>query len=282
MEAAAAAKKASEEATAAELELATARARAEAAGHAVTVAEARIADFAPERLLSRFVADRAASEEYGRELGLPTRIRRDLDTLRVYLVDLTKASAASRRADRIVLFIDDLDRCAPGVVVKVLEAVHILLASDLFIVVVGVDVRWLTQALATHHAGQFIGNEVLNPEEFLEKIFQVPFWIPAMSTEGSRAIVSDALPEVQREKQGTSGFAEDSQSQQDGSAHGEREAREVGSSGSRDEQSAPLPTLEPVQLSTAEHAALLRWGASARRHASSAQTIRPFLSDSAC
>jgi hypothetical protein len=48
---------------------------------------------------------------------------------------------ASRALNRIVLFIDDLDRCDPDRVVKVLEAVYLLLAVKLFVVVVGVDAR---------------------------------------------------------------------------------------------------------------------------------------------
>ena len=45
-----------------------------------------------------------------------------------------------------------LDRCKPSVVVNVLEAIHILLAFELFVVVVGVDVRWLKRALQEHSA----------------------------------------------------------------------------------------------------------------------------------
>lgn len=51
------------------------------------------------------------------------------------------------RIDRIVLYIDDLDRCPEETVVKVLQAVHLLLAFPLFVVVVGVDPRWLLYSL---------------------------------------------------------------------------------------------------------------------------------------
>ena len=53
--------------------------------------------------------------------------------------------------DRIVLYIDDLDRCSPRQVVDVLQAVHLLLALDLFVVVVGVDPRWLLHALRSEY-----------------------------------------------------------------------------------------------------------------------------------
>jgi hypothetical protein len=253
------AKSTEEQAAAAGLAVATARAKVEAARQVVTAAEARTADMAPERLLRRFVEDRAASDDYGRQLGLPTRIRRDLDTLRGYLDMLTKANA-ERHADRIVLFIDDLDRCAPPVVVKVLEAVQILLASDLFVVVVGVDVRWLTKSLATHHAGQFGDEQILNPEDFLEKIFQVPFWIPGLSVAGSQAVVKNALPEVREKEQG--GLAPEAGAPPPpaqgtlGGGSGQGGAN----FGAPSSEAAPLPTLEPVDLTSEEHAALLRWG----------------------
>lgn len=57
--------------------------------------------------------------------------------------------------DRIVLYIDDLDRCPPQRVVEVLEAVHLLLAGRLFVVVVAVDPRWLLRSIATHYADLF-------------------------------------------------------------------------------------------------------------------------------
>jgi hypothetical protein len=40
---------------------------------------------------------------------------------------------------RVILYIDDLDRCPSDVVIKVLEAVHLLVALPLFVVVVAVD-----------------------------------------------------------------------------------------------------------------------------------------------
>lgn len=47
----------------------------------------------------------------------------------------------------MILYIDDLDRCPPAKVLEVLEAVHLLLALELFVVVVGVDPRWLQRSL---------------------------------------------------------------------------------------------------------------------------------------
>ncbi|MFD1052515.1 P-loop NTPase fold protein, partial [Kibdelosporangium lantanae] len=47
-------------------------------------------------------------------------------------------------------YIDERDRCPTPVVIKVLEAVHLLLAFPLFVVVVAVDATWLTSSLRDH------------------------------------------------------------------------------------------------------------------------------------
>jgi hypothetical protein len=44
---------------------------------------------------------------------------------------------------RIILYIDDLDRCPSDKVVDVLQAIHLLLYFRLFVVVVAVDARWV-------------------------------------------------------------------------------------------------------------------------------------------
>ncbi|WP_433409856.1 P-loop NTPase fold protein [Saccharomonospora azurea] len=83
--------------------------------------------------------------------------------------------------ERIVLYIDDLDRCEPKKVVDVLAAVHLLLALPLFVVVVAVDPRWLHKCLQEAE---------LSPE-YLDKVFQIVFALRPM---GSRtATLVDAL-----------------------------------------------------------------------------------------
>ena len=91
---------------------------------------------------------------------------------------------------RIVLYIDDLDRCAPERVVEVLAAVHLMLALPLFVVVVAVDPRWLLGALHHHYRELFDGNgspvgdepsaDLVSPLDYLDKIFQIPFALQPM------------------------------------------------------------------------------------------------------
>ena len=164
--------------------------------------------------LQRFVED-AAGDRYRQHLGLMSTINEDLDNLGQILQELEADRAARRRlraggtelegevpaAPRIVLFIDDLDRCPPARVVEVLEAVHLLLAKPLFVVVVAVDARWLLRSVDTHFQslvdastatpieGLSVPRRPATPRHYLEKIFQVPFQVPRMTTDGYTSLV---------------------------------------------------------------------------------------------
>src|SRR3974377_346308 len=109
--------------------------------------------------------------------------------------------------DRIVLYIDDLDRCPGDRVVAVLEAIHLLLSFELFVVVVGVDIRWAAKSLAEkypqhltpgiYEGGQWapLGDGV-RALDYLEKIFQIPFWLPPMEEDESRSMIVEMVPRI--------------------------------------------------------------------------------------
>ena len=93
--------------------------------------------------------------------------------------------------DRIVLYIDDLDRCSHEIVVQTLEAIHLLLALDLFIVIVAVDSRWLLRSLEVHYSNLLSGTDhidegyrISTPQSYLEKIFQITYAVAPMSVRG--------------------------------------------------------------------------------------------------
>ena len=152
-----------------------------------------LTDLAPGMRLYHFLADRAAGDAYSRYLGLISIIRKDFQELILLMTDWRRNpqdEPGRQPIDRIVLYIDDLDRCSPQQVVDVLQAVHLLLALDLFVVVVGVDPRWLLRSLrhqyrsilTTSGAGSRRGQATweTTPENYLQKIFNIPFALPGM------------------------------------------------------------------------------------------------------
>ncbi|WP_033429472.1 P-loop NTPase fold protein [Saccharothrix syringae] len=144
----------------------------------------RLAELNPARRASEFLRDRG--DAYTGGLGVVSALRKDFEQLVALLADWRAnpdADSARRPIDRVVLHVDDLDRCEPRQVVQVLEAVHLLLAMDLFVVVVGVDPRWLVRALRSHYADLLdgAGSELPTPpEDYLEKIVNIPFTLPGM------------------------------------------------------------------------------------------------------
>ena len=175
------------------------RAREAAARRKLQDAESKIQELKqeaqelqPGRRLQRFIDQRFMAGDYRQHLGLVSLIRRDFETLSRLLVERKDLPV-----DRIVLFIDDLDRCPPDRVCEVLEAIHLILAFELFVVIVGVDVRWVTRALQKRYAGLLTsGNgkeDLASPDDYLEKIFQVPFWINPLQEMGSHGLVTKML-----------------------------------------------------------------------------------------
>jgi hypothetical protein len=178
--------------------------------------------------LVRFIEGRVTDERYVNSLGIISWIRKDFEELDFLLKqqhelkrrekDPNKVKEMSDLAEqqksgafemeRIILYIDDLDRCEVAIVVRVLEAIHLLLAFPLFVVVVGVDPRWMHNALRTKYSDLFTGNginenagkrenltDTLIPGkpatsyDYLEKIFQIPLVLKVINKTGKDRLI---------------------------------------------------------------------------------------------
>jgi flagellar biosynthesis GTPase FlhF len=170
----------------------------------------------PERRIAAFIQDRARATDYRRHLGVPALIRRDFEKLSGMF--RTQRKGERKREDvhpndlaivnRIILYIDDLDRCPPEKVVEVLRAIHLLLAFPLFVVIVAVDARWMKRSLKERFSLMLNSQEATNgnrpesqeedlalgrtatPDDYLEKIFQVPFWIRPLGKKACENLVN--------------------------------------------------------------------------------------------
>ncbi len=183
---------------------------------------------APGTILRYFLFEDGDVRDYDKHVGLVSRARRSFEQLDAIVATGREGPAARQKKargealtakettalerfeamqlgdtaltvpDRIILYIDDLDRCTHQQVYDVLQAIHLLLAFELFVVVVGVDVRWIEQAVARQFAGTEGSHEPSTPKErevrdrkraidYLEKIFQLPFWLRPLSTAGDGA-----------------------------------------------------------------------------------------------
>jgi len=166
----------------------------------------QLVELTPGAQLYSLITNRVSNDAYGKNLGLISMVRRDFGELVRLLHEHRTAQTAESSEnqaviDRIVLYIDDLDRCSPRRVVEVLEAVHLLLAIPLFVVVIGVDPRWLLRALSAHYSeilSDGPATAVVAPEDYLEKIINLPIILPSMTGTSMGTLVKDLLAEQAR------------------------------------------------------------------------------------
>lgn len=80
---------------------------------------------------------------------------------------------------RIVVFIDDLDRCQPDKALHLLESLKLVLAQPGFIFVLGVDRQVIDAFLTKRYHDEFgIKPEKLHGKQYMDKIIQLPLDLP--------------------------------------------------------------------------------------------------------
>jgi KAP family P-loop domain len=191
-----------EEADTAKAELAVALQQHAAAEQELATAEKEQTELTGKRLLRRYLAERASSGDYEHYMGVVALAHRDLRDLEEYLrAAISDVSGEEQGLDRIILYIDDLDRCDPNAVADVLDAVHLLLALRLFVVIVGVDPRWLKRSLRERHPIllETTSSAVTwtSPADYLEKIFQLTYTLPHMSPSSCADLLAAAAQDTQ-------------------------------------------------------------------------------------
>ncbi len=181
--------------------------------------------FVAKRAFNSFIKQKVANKEYDAHTGIISIIRKDFEQLSNMFQHVQEENGATindaeglsnkridelfledRVLDRIILYIDDLDRCSDEKVLEVIQAVHLLMAFPLFNVVVGVDKRCVHNALVYRNLLQYqhfvdisqikkMGISIISPSEYLEKIFQIPFQLKDPEEDSIRGMVDALLKE---------------------------------------------------------------------------------------
>lgn len=166
-------------------------------------------------LIQEFLDKRRQDSRYRDRQGVVSVLRQDLELLLSELKATNDGtSTETPRVQRIILYIDDLDRCEPDRVVEVLQAVHLLLAFELFAVVVAVDPRWLERSLYRKYVpgyeqmpAEHLRATHFSPQNYLEKIFQIPFQVPVMMPDAYSGLINALVPKGGSRVGGVSGNA---------------------------------------------------------------------------
>lgn len=95
--------------------------------------------------------------------------------------------------NRVVFFIDDLDRCPPKKALEIVEAIKLHLNIPNCVFFIGVDKYALEKSIESHYK-QFD----FEREGYLDKLIQLPFTIPPIAPESMNAFITPLLsPELE-------------------------------------------------------------------------------------
>ncbi|GLJ22090.1 hypothetical protein SUGI_0414130 [Cryptomeria japonica] len=98
---------------------------------------------------------------------------------------------------RIIVFVDDLDRCQESVILQVLSAVNLVLAECKISVVIGMDKKLIKRAIIKKYKDVFANKSLETNQElaeiYLEKIIQLPLDLPDPGDEESRRFLRGQL-----------------------------------------------------------------------------------------
>lgn len=102
-----------------------------------------------------------------------------IETLKSMFEEAVAEKIRTEQCERIVIFIDDLDRLNPKLAVDLLEVIKLFLDIENCVFVLAVDYAVITKGLK--EKGDITGDEALEVEKsqsFFDKMIQVPFRIP--------------------------------------------------------------------------------------------------------
>ncbi|MFA4986378.1 MAG: SUMF1/EgtB/PvdO family nonheme iron enzyme [Candidatus Brocadiia bacterium] len=127
-----------------------------------------------------------------------------------------KDFAATRKAPRIVVFVDDLDRCFPERAVDLLESIKLVLHLPGFVFILGVNEKIIQACVKTKYSQSF-GHKAGQPDEasspsaasqeveqlvekscvnYLDKIVQVEIPVPRRDTAGMQEYIEELVKQA--------------------------------------------------------------------------------------
>lgn len=93
--------------------------------------------------------------------------------------------------DQLVVLIDDLDRCLPATAIDTLEAIRLFLFVPKTAFIIGADEGMIEYAVRQHFPNLPLASGPLPyARNYLEKLIQIPFRIPALGVQESRTYVT--------------------------------------------------------------------------------------------
>lgn len=104
-------------------------------------------------------------------------IRNDIKKFREQFDDLL----GETKIEKLIIFIDELDRCSPDTILSTLEAIRLFLFTGNTVFIIGADERQIAYAVKNKFK-EIKGQEIDIGKEYLEKLIQYPIRIPRLNS----------------------------------------------------------------------------------------------------
>ena len=158
----------------------------------MTIMSAQSALADPAALATRENIEAAAGEVTGvlKENRESPSVPKELREFRKAFEDLLSAAGIRR----LVVLVDDLDRCLPETAIQTLEAIRLFVSLPKTAFVIGADEAMIEYAVRSHFKD--MPEDAIRrgyPRAYLEKLIQVPFRIPALGEAETRIYVTMLL-----------------------------------------------------------------------------------------
>lgn len=111
------------------------------------------------------------------------------DAVKTVLQSLASDNTTLNDKARLIVFIDDLDRCEESIVIQLLEAIKLYLGTPHCVFVLGLDNTAVLEALRHHWPDR---SEDHN-REYLEKLFQATIRVPAPQLRNTEKLIYEQL-----------------------------------------------------------------------------------------
>ena len=132
---------------------------------------------------------------YKEKVGFLTRFEKDFSRI----VDLATHNGFGWKKSKLIIFVDDLDRCEPPKAADIVEAVNLFLDAEGCVFVVGMDSESVARSIEVKYKDLFERMKTENAgvvslgRAFLDKIVQIPFTVPRATSSQILKMVEDTL-----------------------------------------------------------------------------------------
>lgn len=144
-------------------------------------------------IASKYIGEKGV-EEFKTNLLPKMDVLSELDKDTIYFDGIYKIENEMRRIikeyplSRVVVFIDDLDRCSPKKALEVFESIKVFLGLEGFVYVVGLSHLTISKLITA----QYKESEVKG-EQYIRKIIQIPITLPEWNTKGVVSLIEHFL-----------------------------------------------------------------------------------------